>query len=235
MLRSLLRPPAVPLRARTYSVFSSSNGGRYFTPSKKVVTPAANAPSASDAKSEAADASGPSDVPQPLTPTPTLALFTSSLNAPAYPPLSAGDLRLHQFFSLHAPLQLQTPTSSLFSRAESDAAWASWTGADPAPESEAEMPFMLESPAEASPEADADAARQLARAVALHRAGAAASWNATLERLGLPTDADEAVMSAFEDAVQMDSVRRKRRKKMKKHKLKKRRRLLRMQKERMQK
>ncbi|VDB82795.1 unnamed protein product [Peniophora sp. CBMAI 1063] len=234
MLRSLLRPPAAPLRARTYSVFSSSNGGRYFTPSKKVVTPAANAPAA-EQKPEAADTSGPSDVPQPSTSTPTLALFTSSLNAPAYPPLSAGDLRLHQFFSLHAPLQLQTPTSSLFSRAESDAAWASWTGADALPDTEADMPFMLDSTAEASPEADADAARQLARAVALHRAGAAASWNATLERLGLPTDADEAVMSAFEDAVQMDSVRRKRRKKMKKHKLKKRRRLLRMQKERMQK
>ena len=80
------------------------------------------------------------------------------------------------------------------------------------------MPFMLDNAAEASPEADADAARQLARAVALHRAGAVASWNATLERLGLPTDADEAVMGAFEDAVQMDSVKRKRRKKMKKHK-----------------
>lgn len=79
----------------------------------------------------------------------------------------------------------------------------------------------LEDPPEASPESDADAARQLARAMVVNRVSAALSWEQTLQKLGL----DEAQGRAEEvDAAQaefdayMDSTKRKRRKKMKKHK-----------------
>jgi len=92
-------------------------------------------------------------------------------------------------------------------------------------------------PHEASPEAaavsDAEAARTLARAIALNRAGATCVWEDTLKWVGLDVNLEperaglqERLDKELQD-VKMDSVRRKRRKKMKKHKLKKRRRLTR--------
>jgi len=90
----------------------------------------------------------------------------------------------------------------------------------------------LEDVPEASPEADADTARFLARALVVNKLGATVSWEQTLKQLGLDVDEErvwerEVLMDSFE--AYMDSTRRKRRKKMKKHKLKKRRRLQRAQ------
>ena len=97
----------------------------------------------------------------------------------------------------------------------------------------------LEDPPEATPEADADAARLLNRALVVNKLGGVVSWEETLARLGVVEerlslaemgmgkgdvmDVDVSMMNGFD--AYMDSTRRKRRKKMKKHKLKKRRRV----------
>lgn len=74
-------------------------------------------------------------------------------------------------------------------------------------------------------DADADAARQLTRALTLSQAGSAVAWENTLKRLGLDVNAQpdrigsqREIRKVWRDIV-MDSVKRKRRKKMKKHKL----------------
>jgi len=94
----------------------------------------------------------------------------------------------------------------------------------------------LEDPPEATPEADADAARLLNRALVVNRLGGAVSWEETLARLGVLEERMSLaemgmgvhdVVNGFD--AYMDSTQRKRRKKMKKHKLKKRRRLQRSQ------
>lgn len=74
---------------------------------------------------------------------------------------------------------------------------------------------------EPSPEADADAARQLARALVVNHVGASLAWEATLKRLGLDETkgrAEEVSLAEEEFQIYMDSTKRKRRKKMKKHK-----------------
>lgn len=81
--------------------------------------------------------------------------------------------------------------------------------------------MAFEEPPEASPEADADAARQLARAIVVNRLAANASFEAALRRLGLKdaegtTRVEDMDLSSFE--VHMESTKRKRRSKMKKHK-----------------
>ena len=97
----------------------------------------------------------------------------------------------------------------------------------------------LEDPPEATPEADADAARLLNRALVVNRLGGTVSWEETLAKLGVVEERtslaemgmeardvvnmDVSMMNAFD--AYMDSTQRKRRKKMKKHKLKKRRRV----------
>ena len=79
-------------------------------------------------------------------------------------------------------------------------------------------------------DADAEAARQLTRALTMSQAGATIAWENTLRHLGLDPAKDEervGLQERFEkewSEVLMDSTKRKRRKKMKKHKLKKRRR-----------
>jgi len=98
----------------------------------------------------------------------------------------------------------------------------------------------LEDPPEATPEADADAARSLNHALVVNRLGGAVSWEETLAKLGVVEervslaemgmgahDVMDVSMNGFD--AYMDSTKRKRRKKMKKHKLKKRRRSQRAQ------
>ncbi|KAJ2934952.1 hypothetical protein H1R20_g2180, partial [Candolleomyces eurysporus] len=86
-------------------------------------------------------------------------------------------------------------------------------------------------PADSSIDADAVAARQLGRALAMSKIGARVSWEGTLTRLGLDpskeperVELQEQMDKDWEDVqILLDSTKRKRRKKMKKHKLKKRR------------
>ena len=72
-----------------------------------------------------------------------------------------------------------------------------------------------------SEDADADTARQLARAMVVQRVGASLAWDETLRKLGLDDSAGRAAEISLAEAefeMYMDSTKRKRRKKMKKHK-----------------
>ncbi|KAI0647341.1 hypothetical protein C8Q79DRAFT_1068695 [Trametes meyenii] len=231
VLAHLLRPAAGARRA--YSAFSKPGGGRFFVPAKHLK----DAPSAGKTNVD----SSSTDVP--ATPSkedagssssanteaqgPSSAFMTSSQLTPVHPRITSQDLKLHQFFSLHRPLlTLSQPPSSLFESHSSP------FPATPLAASENAKYGNLEESAETSPEADADAARQLARAMVVNRIGASLSWEESLRRLGLDLTsgrAEEVSMAEAEFEVYMDSTKRKRRKKMKKHKLKKRRRLNRSQ------
>jgi len=83
-------------------------------------------------------------------------------------------------------------------------------------------------PEEVDKEAEADAARLLARALVMSKLGAEKDWEDVVARLEGRFEED-----VYEDVVSMDSVKRKRRKKMAKHKYKKRRRLQRAERQRL--
>jgi hypothetical protein len=160
----------------------------------------------------------------PVNPTPRIS---------SHPTVSAHDYKLHQFFSLHRPLLLLSyptstifetshlPTSELFALSGTKAGSAS--ALDPPLPSPAHL-GTLDDPPEASPEADADAARQFARALVMNRVGGTIAWEDTLRRLGIDVDKDEGRIKLKErldrelQEVRLDSTKRKRRKKMKKHK-----------------
>ncbi|KAI0372946.1 hypothetical protein BV20DRAFT_990394 [Pilatotrama ljubarskyi] len=232
VLVHLLRPAAGARRA--YSAFSKPGGGRFFVPSKHLK----EAPSASktnvDSSNSDVSATPPKDDAGSISsssaeaPGSSSAFTASSHFTPVHHPrINPQDLKLHQFFSLHRPLlTLSQPPSSLFE------SHSSLFPVPPTPGPEGAKYGNLEEPVEASPEADADAARQLARAMVVNRIGASLAWEETLKRLGLDVTsgrAEEVSMAEAEFELYMDSTKRKRRKKMKKHKLKKRRRLNRAQ------
>jgi len=157
-------------------------------------------------------------------------------------PLTPNDLNLHSFFSGHRPLLLLSqPSSSIFE------SWPDLQLSDHSGPAAPRHQYLLnqldginlEDPPEATPEADADTARLLNRALVVNRLGGAVSWEETLAKLGVVEERmslAEMGMGAH-DVVEvgastmngfyayMDSTKRKRRKKMKKHKLKKRRRV----------
>jgi len=74
------------------------------------------------------------------------------------------------------------------------------------------------------PEADADTARLLARAMVIQRVQSSKDWGTVLAQLGLETEGN---------VIEMDSVKRKRKKKITKHKYKKRRKLQRAERRRL--
>lgn len=76
----------------------------------------------------------------------------------------------------------------------------------------------IDDPPEASPEADADTARQLSRALVVNRVGNSVDWEAALQRLGLDVQDSAFMMDIGDSGIALDSTKRKRRKKMKKHK-----------------
>ncbi|KAI0822855.1 hypothetical protein BC628DRAFT_1387966 [Trametes gibbosa] len=226
VLAHLLRPAAGARRA--YSAFSKPGGGRFFVPTKHLK----DAPSASKASGDTSngEASTPpkddagsisshgTDHSMSASP-----LTMSSHLEPIHPRVNPQDLKLHQFFSLHRPLlTLSQPPSSLFET------HSSLFPVAPNPPPETTKYGNMEESLEVSPEADADAARQLARAMVVNRIGASLAWEDTLKQLGLDLTtgrAEEVSQAEAEFEVYMDSTKRKRRKKMKKHKLKKRRRV----------
>ncbi|KAI0261376.1 hypothetical protein BC834DRAFT_845633 [Gloeopeniophorella convolvens] len=233
MFPRFLRPIQVPSR-RAYSLFSKPPGGRFFNSSKPPKVVPASTKQATRVEAGSANTTDPSQTASAAVSTPDDALGSSTHSTPpvvpplpappasllaSHPPLGAPDLRLHQFFSQHRPLVLAQPVDALFESVSSLALGP----APPTPPAE-ELP-------EATPEADADTARLLARALAMNAVSSSVSWEATLRRLGLdPAAGREAENAALEGlAVELDSTKRKRRKKMKKHKLKKRRRLQRSQ------
>ncbi|PSR83062.1 hypothetical protein PHLCEN_2v5866 [Hermanssonia centrifuga] len=226
-LSSFLRP--LPAARRAYSVFTKPGGGRYFNSSK----PLTSATNSTKNKAETpatgnADAASPgttvdeSKVPQATASMSTEAVSVSPMLGvnftpfPIHPPVNPHDLKLHQFFSLHRPLlTISQPVSSIFEASASPFAFPPAVNADTA------NLVSIDDPPEASPESDADAARQLARALVANRVGAALSWESTLKRLGLDVTegrAEEVSLAQAEFDMYMDSTKRKRRKKMKKHK-----------------
>lgn len=160
--------------------------------------------------------------------------------------LTQKDINLHNFFSGGRPLLLLSqPSSSVF---ESWPELRLSNNHDLAASQHQSLlnqlgGINLEDPPEATPEADADAARLLNRALVVNRLGGSVSWEQTLAKLGVIedrmsltemgmgahdiADVDASIMDGFD--AYMDSTKRKRKKKMKKHKLKKRRRLQRAQ------
>jgi hypothetical protein len=234
MFPRFLRPIQHSSR-RSYSLFSKPPGGRFFNSSKppKVVPPA-SASAKSATRVEASTANGDtqqqqtsSSLPDDATGTTTTSPSSAGSSSPAlptlsaaptalasHPPLSAPDLRLHQFFSQHRPLVLSHPASALFDSSTT-------LTLNPAPphgpsstttaSASAAAQATLEDPPETTPEADADTARLLSRTLVMNAVSSAVSWEATLRRLGL-NPGDQGL------TVELDSTQRKRRKKMKKHK-----------------
>ncbi|KAJ7940408.1 hypothetical protein B0H13DRAFT_2175068, partial [Mycena leptocephala] len=244
------------------SFFSKPGGGRYFNshkPTKPVVTvnnstkePAASPPDAADSPPASSAASGnlpnsgspllkpddaplaPSVAPPPRSAT-LVPLAASAVHhpegLPSHPIIEPEELQLHQFFSTHRPLLLLSdppsilnsppPAVPLFPRQH-----YKWTSSlpDEVIGSQHEIKYPVDP--------DAEAARQLTRALAMTRAGATISWENTLRRLGMDVElaAEDLRVTEWDqewEDILADSVKRKRRKKMKKHKLRKRRRLTR--------
>jgi hypothetical protein len=145
-------------------------------------------------------------------------------NFPRHPVMSPEDYKLHHFFSLHRPLLLHAqPTSAIFESPQPLHLFAPPLSEDDVPRRPAHL-GTLEDPPEASPETDADAARQLARALVMNRVGSIISWEDTLLKLGLDGNTEEGRAELAKewarewDTIYTDSVKRKRKKKMKKHK-----------------
>jgi hypothetical protein len=227
----------LPAGRRAYSFFSSN--GRYHKPAgivaadpnssdgRKPPGPSAKAP-ASTAQQPKQDAVAAPDAPDvnaaaepsglPLAAaTPAGWHAFAPAFAPVHPAPTAQDMRLHQFFSLHRPLlNLAQPGTSVFDAAPASFAPPTW--AAPAPEPPVPASDYLP---DTTAEADADAARQLARAIVMNRVGATVSFDAALRHLGLDLSegrarAEEVDLSDL--VMHLDSTKRKRRKKMKKHK-----------------
>ncbi|KAF6763857.1 hypothetical protein DFP72DRAFT_1059906 [Ephemerocybe angulata] len=213
--------PARSSSSRAYSVFSSrSGGGRYFNSAK--------APSGTKAAPVVADATQAKDSSAAADP----GWRNSPLQHPAVAP---GDYKLHQFFSLHRPLLLLHTPPALFAPGPppniETALRTPQAFREGAIKQRVPVSVFDDFPEHAVLDADAIAARQLGRAMAMSRIGAAVGWEATLKRLGLdPAKEPERVEGQvrmekeLEDVqILLDSTKRKRRKKMKKHKYVKRR------------
>ncbi|KAK0503500.1 hypothetical protein EDD18DRAFT_1138100 [Armillaria luteobubalina] len=249
-LARFLQP--LPAARRAYSSFFSSKpgGGRYFNSSRPTKTVVAGGVAkksnrgtrgavesgtlAGEAAGEAVQAPQREDVPGPREePSRSFSLYEASH---PHPLVESRDFKLHQFFSLHRPLLLLSDPASILQTAPRTGPLHQTEGATAMNEAEARSPGA--GSMETVADTDADAARQLTRALTLSQAGSAVAWENTLKRLGLDVNAQpdrigsqQEIRKVWRDIV-MDSVKRKRRKKMKKHKRKKRRRLTRASRQR---
>lgn len=237
MFHRFLRPIQPFSSRRAYSLFSKPPGGRFFNSSKppKVVPAAstaksptrvdgtntndpqqASSPSPDDSSSSASPVPSSSTTPHSTANLPTAAPPTTILAS--HPPLSAPDLRLHQFFAQHRPLVLSQPATALFDASSTLVLGPTTT--THSLQNQNGTVTTLDNPPETTPEADADTARLLARTLAMNAVSSSVGWDDTLRRLGLnPAEGRAAENAALEDlAVGLDSTQRKRRKKMKKHK-----------------
>jgi hypothetical protein len=243
---------SLPTRARSYSVFTKAGSGRFFNSAKPPVTntaaKAASKPELSPSPAPVPEQPQDESITQasastPETPSPARSTFSSPFNvqftipvelhALTHPSVTPQDLKLHQFFSLDRPLlQISEPVGSIFEQ-PSSAALASFPHPPPAASAGPILSSLSTSNAfhdvqEPSPEADADTARQLARALVMSNVGSTVAWEETLKKLGLDLSAGREgpeISELADYGIYLDSTKRKRRSKMKKHKLKKRRRV----------
>ncbi|KAF5389859.1 hypothetical protein D9757_003676 [Collybiopsis confluens] len=162
-----------PASRRTSSFFSSkAGGGRYFNSAKPPSAPAPpkksgtvaspdspNAGSANKAVKAVEDSSIKS-APRRVVP---------EFAPPAHPVIGDKDFKLHQFFSLDRPLLLlSNPSSILYS---SPLTSIPHLASPPPP-----APPSPETSPEIAAASDAEAARTLARAMAINHVGAASVW-----------------------------------------------------------
>lgn len=253
-LFSRLARPAHPVGRAYSSFFSSKpGGGRYIAPkpvlqhgrakvdNTAVTGPPAESgainppPNATNVVKAATADEKPSSKPAETHPqsSPVLSLsssvpppfsYSSSTSSPVHPTISSKEYKLHHFFSLHRPLLLlNQPTSAIFEAA--DPSTPLFTSSEDQVTNDSPPSFVtVDNPPESSPDADADAARQLAHALVMNRFGGAIAWQRTLSRLGLSVKSSENDMTLAKESAQewvsihADSTRRKKRKKMKKHK-----------------
>ncbi|KAF8136434.1 hypothetical protein EV363DRAFT_1395551 [Boletus edulis] len=218
-LLARLARPAHPV-GRAYSSFFSSKpgGGRHFVsakPPKPVLQPGrakVDTTTSAASPTESTATSPPTNASASHPHLPTLPRLAD--HAPFHPTVSSKEYKLHQFFSLHRPLLLlDQPTSTIFEA--SDPSTPLFTSFEDQVNNDSRHSIpTIDNPPESSPDADADAARQLAHALVMNRVGDAVAWQQALSQT-----AQEWV------TIHADSTRRKKRKKMKKHKLKKRRRV----------
>lgn len=218
VLSQLLRP--LPAARRAYSVFSKPGGGRYFNSAKPPKVSPSTGKGKVDVSNPSGDAVSAKDpsTSQPHGPQVVAEGLTSPIRpaavTPVHPAFNPQDLKLHQFFSLHRPLLLASqPASIIFDSPPQPFSISSKSA--PAP------PDVLAEPPEPTAEDDADTARQLARAMVVHRIGASTSWEHTLQRLGVDVTKgreEEIKLAEAEFQVYLDSTKRKRRKKMRTHK-----------------
>ena len=250
-MSAFVRLLRVPAARRTYSSFfsSKSGGGRYFNSSKKSPTVAlknntnvdpsdaqkddvqsgpanqnagaSQNPIADAQPSQTASGSASTDE-SPKAVTPQINTLAELSNNSLIPQLliTPKDFKTHQFFSLHRPLLLISDPSSIFRPIPPNHSICDALQ----PPSALQNPLGFDSASEPSIDADAEAARQLTRALTMNKAGATVSWEDTLKYLGLDVaqEADRVNLQQQFDKewqeVMMDSTKRKRRKKMKKHK-----------------
>lgn len=141
-----------------------------------------------------------------------------------HPMVNPKDFKLHQFFSLHRPLLLLSNPPSILQSAPLTGPLFSSSSAPNTRSDQASSSTGADEYSDANIDADAEAARQLTRALTMSQAGATMAWENTLRKLGLDVnlEADRVGLQQQLDRewqeVIMDSTQRKRRKKMKKHK-----------------
>ncbi|KAF8912085.1 hypothetical protein CPB84DRAFT_752545 [Gymnopilus junonius] len=136
--------------------------------------------------------------------------------------VTSKDFKTHQFFSLHRPLLLISQPPSIFREVPPN--HPLFSQLKPETEQSTQQKYGLDGPTDPFLDADAEAARQLTRALTMTKAGSTLAWENTLKHLGLDVskDADRVNLQQQFDKewqeVLLDSTKRKRRKKMKKHK-----------------
>ena len=250
-MSAIARLLRIPASCRTYSSYFSSKagGGRYFNSTKKSPTVAlkknsnvdpseaqkdgvqsdpasqnagtSQNPIADAQPSQTASGSTSADEsPKTITPQTNAFAEFSNNNLISQLFITPKDFKTHQFFSLHRPLLLISNPSSIFRPVPPN--HSIFDALQPLTTSQ--NPLGFDPASEPSIDADAEAARQLTRALTMNKAGATVSWEDTLKYLGLDVaqEADRVNLQQQFDKdwqeVMMDSTKRKRRKKMKKHK-----------------
>ena len=190
------------------TVQGSSNGGNEKNPMRNIAEE--SAPSAQEQNDAASN-----------NPISFADLFQQSNT---HPVINSKDFKLHQFFSLHRPLLLLSNPPSIFHSAPPNGSIFAPHRTESESAEHRQQALPSDPALDSSVDADAEAARQLTRALTMNRAGGTVAWESTLKHLGLDVafDADRINLQQqfdreWED-VMMDSTKRKRRKKMKKHK-----------------
>ncbi|KZS88415.1 hypothetical protein SISNIDRAFT_552659 [Sistotremastrum niveocremeum HHB9708] len=227
------KPPKVPATATATSATTEKvvqvdggNGSEQKAVAEEP-SPPANPAYKAEEQSITAATSSPKPNTSPSSPLPNLQ--HNLLPLPPHRSLSSQSLNMHNFFSLHRPLLLVTqPMTSLFESPNSPLLPSTSSSSSSKDQQTLMDELERRDSQDLSPEADAEAARLLARALVVHRVGSTLDWENVLAHLG----DKESMLNrrAVEDEIVrgrilMDSTKRKRRKKMTKHKLKKRRKL----------